>query len=111
MIASPYLYPAPRRALAEFEGAAMWLPPARETLQVRGLLAYQFGPLHQVIPTSILTTTCSSGQPSAPPLAKHCMASSSPAGGHVVAQESEIMNPAPFMPPLGSQDYGTQERV
>jgi hypothetical protein len=31
-----------------------------------------------------------------------------PGGGDlIVAQESEIMNPAPFMRPLGSRDYGT----
>src|SRR5262245_20720243 len=30
-----------------------------------------------------------------------------PGGDLVVEQEAEIMNPAPFMHPLGSRDYGT----
>jgi hypothetical protein len=57
--------------------------------------------------TSIPTKTCASVRRYAA-LAQDTAWSQLPGGGDLlVAQEAEIMNPAPFMYALGSRDYGT----
>jgi hypothetical protein len=67
----------------------------------------EFGPLNQVIhvyPYDDLQQRTTVRAAVAQDTARNQL----PGGGDlVVSQESEIMNPAPFMHPLGSRDYGT----
>jgi hypothetical protein len=67
----------------------------------------EFGPLNQVIhdyPYDDLNQRASVRAA----LAADPVRAQQPGGGDfIVAQESEIMNPAPFMHALGSRDYGT----
>jgi hypothetical protein len=67
----------------------------------------EFGPLNQVIhvyPYDDLNQRASVRAA----LAADPVRATQPGGGDfIVAQESEIMNPAPFMHALGSRDYGT----
>ena len=80
--------------------------PAGETLQVGGVWHTEIGPLNQVIhdyPYDDLQQRTAVRAA----LAQDTAMQQLPGGGDlIVAQEFEIMNPAPFMRPLGSRDYG-----
>jgi hypothetical protein len=94
--------------VAEFEERFAKRLPLREKHSKLGAFWHtDFGPLNQVIHvypyddlrqrTEVRTA-----------LAQDTARNQLPGGGDlVVAQESEIMNPAPFMRALGSRDYGT----
>jgi hypothetical protein len=94
--------------MAEFEERFAKRLPLREKHSKLGAFWHtEFGPLNQVIHvypyddlqqrTAVRTA-----------LAQDTAMQQLPGGGDlIVAQESEIMNPAPFMRPLGSRDYGT----
>ena len=94
--------------VAEFEERFAKRLPLREKHSKLGAFWHtEFGPLNQVIhvyPYEDLQqrTTVRAA------LAQDTARNQLPGGGDlVVSQESEIMNPAPFMHPLGSRDYGT----
>jgi len=95
-------------SVAEFEERyAKRLPLREQHSQLGGFWHTEFGPLNQVIhvyPYDDLAqrTTVRDA------LAKDTARAQIPSGREfVVEQEAEIMNPAPFMHPLGSRDYGT----
>src|SRR5262249_4767980 len=83
------------------------LPPREKHSKLGAFWHTEFGPLNQVIHvypyddpqhrTRVRTAMAQDAERNALP------------GGaeFVVEQEAEIMNPAPFMRPLGSRDYGT----
>src|SRR6202045_2961027 len=94
--------------VAEFEERfAKRLPLREKHFKLGAFWHTEFGPLNQVIhvyPYDDLQqrTTVRAA------LAQDTARNQLPGGGDlVVSQESEIMNPAPFMHPLGSRDYGT----
>jgi hypothetical protein len=94
--------------LAEFEERYQRRLPSRERHSKLGAFWHtEFGPLNQVIhvyPYDDLQhrTRVSTA------LAQDAERNAIPSGREfVVAQEAEIMNPAPFMHALGSRDYGT----
>src|SRR3954464_2939006 len=95
-------------ATAEFEERYEKRLPLRVKHSPLGAFWHtEFGPLNQVVHvypyddlqhrTRVRTAMASDADRNAMP------------GGQdlIVAQEAEIMNPAPFMRPLGSRDYGT----
>jgi hypothetical protein len=95
-------------SVAEFEERyAKRLPLREQHSKLGGFWHTEFGPLNQVIhvyPYDDLAqrTTVRDA------LAKDTARAQIPSGREfVVAQEAEIMTPAPFMHPLGSRDYGT----
>ena len=94
--------------LAEFEERYAKRLPSRERHSKLGAFWHtEFGPLNQVIhvyPYDDLQHRTRVRTAMAQDAERNAM----PGGGEfVVAQEAEIMNPAPFMRPLGSRDYGT----
>jgi hypothetical protein len=95
-------------ATAEFEERYAARLPARLKHSALGAFWHtEFGPLNQVIhvyPYDDLNQRTSVRAA----LAKDPQRAALPGGQDlIVAQESEIMNPAPFMRPLGSRDFGT----
>src|SRR5260370_14462656 len=94
--------------VAEFEERYAKRLPLREKHSKLGAFWHtEFGPLNQVIHvypyddlghrTKVRTA-----------LAQDAARAALPGGRDlIVAQEAELMNPAPFMRPLGSRDYGT----
>ena len=95
-------------AVAEFEERFAKRLPLREQHSKLGAFWHtEFGPLNQVIhvyPYNDLQQRTAVRAALAQDTARQQL----PGGGDlIVAQESEIMNPAPFMHPLGSRDYGT----
>ena len=104
---SPYLYPAARN-LAEFEERYEKRLPLREKHSKLGAFWHtEFGPLNQVVhvyPYDDLQHRTRVRAAMAQDAARNAL----PGGRDlIVAQEAEIMNPAPFMRPLGSRNYGT----
>jgi len=98
----------PGGAVAEFEERFAKRLPLREKHSKLGAFWHtEFGPLNQVIhvyPYDDLAQRTRVREA----LAKDTARAQLPSGGEfVVDQEAEIMNPAPFMHPLGSRDYGT----
>src|SRR5256714_12975637 len=98
----------PGGAVAEFEERFAKRLPLREKHSKLGAFWHtEFGPLNQVIhvyPYDDLQQRTAVRAALAQDTARQQL----PGGGDlIVAQESEIMNPAPFMHPLGSRDYGT----
>jgi hypothetical protein len=98
----------PGGAVAEFEERFAKRLPLREKHSKLGAFWHtEFGPLNQVIhvyPYDDLAQRTRVREA----LAKDTARAQIPSGGEfVVEQEAEIMNPAPFMHPLGSRDYGT----
>ena len=98
----------PGGAVAEFEERFAKRLPLREKHSKLGAFWHtEFGPLNQVIhvyPYDDLAQRTRVREA----LAKDTARAQIPSGGEfVVDQEAEIMNPAPFMHPLGSRDYGT----
>jgi hypothetical protein len=98
----------PGGAVAEFEERFAKRLPLREKHSKLGAFWHtEFGPLNQVIhvyPYDDLAQRTRVREA----LAKDTARAQLPSGGEfVVEQEAEIMNPAPFMHPLGSRDYGT----
>jgi hypothetical protein len=95
-------------AVAEFEERyAARLPQRLKHSALGAFWHTEFGPLNQVIhvyPYDDLNQRASVRAA----LAADPVRAAQPGGGDlIVAQESEIMNPAPFMHVLGSRDYGT----
>jgi len=98
----------PGGAVAEFEERFAKRLPLREKHSKLGAFWHtEFGPLNQVIhvyPYDDLQQRTAVRAALAQDTARQQL----PGGGDlIVAQESEIMTPAPFMHPLGSRDYGT----
>ena len=98
----------PGGAVAEFEERFAKRLPLREKHSKLGAFWHtEFGPLNQVIhvyPYDDLAQRTAVRDA----LAKDTARAQIQSGREfVVAQEAEIMNPAPFMHPLGSRDYGT----
>src|SRR5438552_4754792 len=94
--------------LAEFEERFAKRLPLREKHSKLGAFWHtEFGPLNQAIhvyPYDDLRQRTSVRAA----MAQDTALAQLPGGGDLIAaMESEIMNPAPFMRPLGSQDYGT----
>jgi hypothetical protein len=95
-------------ATAEFEERyAKRLPLREKHSKLGGFWHTDFGPLNQVVhvyPYDDLQQRTAVRAALAQDTARAAL----PGGGElIVAQESEIMNPAPFMHALGSRDYGT----
>jgi hypothetical protein len=95
-------------ATAEFEERYATRLPLREKHSKLGAFWHtEFGPLNQVIhvyPYDDLQHRTAVRSALAQDIARAAL----PGGGElIVAQEAEIMNPAPFMRALGSRDYGT----
>src|SRR5213594_773517 len=98
----------PGGAVAEFEERFAKRLPLREKHSKLGAFWHtEFGPLNQVIhvyPYDDLNQRTAVRAA----LAQDTARAQLPGGRDlVVAQETEIMTPAPFMHPLGSRDYGT----
>ena len=98
----------PGGAVAEFEERFAKRLPLREQYSKLGAFWHtEFGPLNQVIhvyPYDDLHQRTAVRAALAQDTARQQL----PGGGDlIVAQEAEIMNPASFMHPLGSRDYGT----
>ncbi len=98
----------PGGAVAEFEERFAKRLPLREKHSKLGAFWHtEFGPLNQVIhvyPYDDLHQRTAIRAA----LAQDTAWQQLPGGGDlIVAQEAEIMNPASFMHPLGSRDYGT----
>src|SRR5262249_43080167 len=94
--------------VAEFEERyAKRLPLREQHSKLGGFWHTEFGPLNQVIhvyPYDDLAQRTAVREA----LAKDTARAQIPGGGEfIVAQEAEIMIPAPFMRPLGSRDYGS----
>ena len=94
--------------LAEFEERYEKRLPLREKHSKLGAFWHtEFGPLNQVIhvyPYDDLQHRTRVRAAMAQDAERNAM----PGGGEfIAAQEAEIMNPAPFMRPLGSRNYGT----
>src|ERR1700738_4512370 len=94
--------------VAEFEERyAKRLPLREKHSKLGGFWHTEFGPLNQVVhvyPYDDLRHRTTGRAAMAQDAARNAL----PGGGNlIVAQESEIMNPAPFMRALGSRDYGT----
>src|SRR5438552_15847739 len=94
--------------VAEFEERFAKRLPLREKHSKLGAFWHtEFGPLNQVIhvyPYDDLRQRTSVRAA----IAQDTALAQLPGGGDLnAAQEAEIMNPAPFMRPLGSRDYGT----
>src|SRR6201997_1312652 len=94
--------------LAEFEERFAKRLPLREKHSKLGAFWHtEFGPLNQAIhvyPYDDLRHRTSVRAA----MAQDTALAQLPGGGDLIAaMESEIMNPAPFMRPLGSRDYGT----
>jgi len=94
--------------LAEFEERyAKRLPSRERHSKLGGFWHTEFGPLNQVIhvyPYDDLQHRTRVRAAMAQDAERNAM----PGGGEfIAAQEAEIMNPAPFMRPLGSRNYGT----
>jgi len=94
--------------VAEFEERYEKRLPLREKHSKLGAFWHtEFGPLNQVVhvyPYDDLRhrTTVRAA------MAQDAERNALPGGGEfIAAQEAEIMNPAPFMRPLGSRDYGS----
>jgi NIPSNAP len=98
----------PGGAVAEFEERFAKRLPLREKHSKLGAFWHtEFGPLNQVIHVYPYEDLQHRAVVRAA-LAQDRERQQLPGGGDlIVAQESEIMNPAPFMHPLGSRDYGT----
>ena len=95
-------------SVAEFEERYQKRLPLREKHSKLGAFWHtEFGPLNQVVhvyPYDDLRQRTAVRTAMAQDAARNAM----PGGGElIVAQEAEIMNPAPFMRPLGSRDYGS----
>jgi hypothetical protein len=95
-------------AVAEFEERYAARLPLRERHSKLGAFWHtEFGPLNQVIhvyPYDDLRQRTAVRTALAQDTARNAL----PSGVElIVAQEAEIVNPAPFMRPLGSRDYGT----
>jgi len=95
-------------AVAEFEERyEKRLPSRLKHSPLGGFWHTEFGPLNQVVhvyPYDDLQHRTKVRAAMASDAARNAM----PGGGElIVAQEAEIMNPAPFMRALGSRDYGT----
>ena len=98
-------------AVPEFEERyAKRLPARLKHSQLGAFWHTEFGPLNQVVhvyPYDDLNQRTAVRAA----LAKDPERNALPGGQDlIVAQESEIMIPAPFMRPLGSRDYGTSAR-
>jgi NIPSNAP len=94
--------------VAEFEERyAKRLPLREKHSKLGGFWHTEFGPLNQVVhvyPYDDLRHRSTVRAAMAQDAARNAL----PGGGDlIVAQEAEIMNPAPFMRALGSRDYGT----
>jgi len=94
--------------VAEFEERFAKRLPLREKHSKLGAFWHtEFGPLNQVIhvyPYDDLRQRTSVRAA----MAQDTALAQLPGGGDLIAaQEAEIVNPAPFMRPLGSRDYGT----
>ena len=94
--------------VAEFEERYAARLPLRERHSKLGAVWHtEFGPLNQVIhvyPYDDLRQRTAVRTALAQDTARNAL----PSGVElIVAQEAEIVNPAPFMRPLGSRDYGT----
>jgi len=94
--------------VAEFEERFAKRLPLREKHSKLGAFWHtEFGPLNQVIhvyPYDDLRQRTSVRAA----MAQDTALAQLPGGGDLIAaQEAEIMNPASFMRPLGSRDYGT----
>jgi len=94
-------------AVAEFEDRFAKRKPLREKhSKLGGLWHTEFGPLNQVVhiwPYENLQQRTAVRDA----MAKDAELSAMPGGRDlIVAQEADIMIPAPFMHPLGSRDYG-----
>src|SRR5262245_46151960 len=98
----------PGGAVAEFEERFAKRLALREKHSKLGAFWHtEFGPLNQVIHVYPYEDLQHRAAVRAG-LAQDRERQQLPGGGDlIVAQESEIMNPAPFMHPLGSRDYGT----
>jgi hypothetical protein len=95
-------------SVAEFEERYQKRLPLREKHSKLGAFWHtEFGPLNQVVhvyPYDDLQHRTRVRSAMAQDAARNAM----PGGGElIVAQEAEIMNPAPFMRSLGSRDYGS----
>src|SRR3984885_5255453 len=95
-------------AVPEFEERyAKRLPARLKHSKLGGFWHTDFGPLNQVVhvyPYDDLQHRTAVRSALAQDIARAAL----PGGGElIVAQEAEIMNPAPFMRALGSRDYGT----
>src|SRR5262249_44477651 len=95
-------------SVAEFEERFAKRLPLREKHSKLGAFWHtEFGPLNQVIHVYPYDNLQQRTAVRAA-LAQDTERQRLPGGGDlVVEQEAEIMNPAPFMHPLGSRDYGT----
>ena len=95
-------------SVAEFEERYAERLPLRERHSKLGAFWHtEFGPLNQVVHVYLYDDL---GQRTAvrAALAQDTARNQLPSGVElIVAQEAEIVNPAPFMRPLGSRDYGT----
>src|SRR4029078_2297922 len=96
----------PGGGVAEFEERFAKRLPLREKHSKLGAFWHtEFGPLNQVIHVYPYDDLQKRSAVRAE-LAQDTAMARLPGGGDlIVAQESEIMNPAPFMRPLGSRDY------
>ena len=94
--------------LAEFEERYEKRLPLREKHSKLGAFWHtEFGPLNQVIHVYSYDDLQHRTRVRAA-MAQDAERNAMPGGAEfVVEQEAEIMNPAPFMRPLGSRDYGT----
>ena len=111
MIYEVRTYPAPAGPWPNLKSALPSGCPARETLQVRGLLAYRVRSAQSSHPRLSLRRPATADSRPRRARPRHRAAAAPRRGDLIVAQESEIMHPALFMHPLGSRDYGTGERV
>ncbi len=95
-------------SVAEFEERYAKRLPLREKHSKLGAFWHtEFGPLNQVVHVYPYDDLQHRTRVRAA-LAQDTARAALPAGTDlIVAQEAEIMNPAPFMHPLGSRDYGT----
>ncbi len=94
-------------SVAEFEERYAKRLPLREKHSKLGAFWHtEFGPLNQVVHVYPYEDLRHRTEVRAA-LAQDAARAALPGGGElIVAQESEIMNPAPFMHALGSRDYG-----
>jgi len=94
--------------LADFEARYEKRLPSRERHSKLGAFWHtEFGPLNQVVHVYPYDDLQHRTRVRAA-MAQDAERNALPGGGEfIVAQEAEIMNPAPFMRALGSRDYGT----
>jgi len=108
MIYEVRIYTLRPGTLAEFEERYEKRLPLREKHSKLGAFWHtEFGPLNQVIHVYPYDDLQHRTRVRAA-MAQDAERNALPGGQDlIVAQEAEIMNPAPFMRPLGSRDYGT----